>query len=563
MHGIPFVVKDSYNVAGLPTSVGVAAWKDLYPIDDAFVVQEMRRAGAILLGKTNLDTFALNDKGVSDAFGAVTNPYGAKAVGGSSAGSAVAVAAHLAAIAFGGDTAGSLRMPASRNNVVSLRPTLGLISTAGTAPGDPLFDVVGPMTRTVSDLSRVLDIVVVTDANNPLSTYLPSLQKQRPKSYVPMTATRSLNGVSFAVPRRLVSESTVGAKFLTPGRPILQAFANIRDQLTKAGARIIDVDVPADDVLDDTWYYDQDVSQAGEVAKPIYDARTALVNIRVFASEFEKFCSGWCGDPANRMLDVAALFDYPELMQSVRVLREGTALSVNSAPVAASIRTAAAIADGPLFGQWMVEKHVDALLFPASSDADSDTRFGMNYLSELGAPGLFVPAGYVKSSTAGAAQPLGVALVAGRFQEQKLIEIGAAVEAALHARVNPDSTPALEGESIELDGPSVPVRQRSEKDPPRLSIDAVDLTESGGLLISGVATDHSEVPVVQLYINGAKAGVTRNHEHWIARLEPPEGGDALCVADGRAIAFAKDIFGNTAAVWKTLTPAKSCTHPSH
>jgi amidase len=127
LHGIPFVVKDSYNVVGLPTSVGLAAWKNLRPTSDAVVVTQMRRAGAVLLGKTNLDTFAADSQGVSQAFGAVRNPYGAAAVGGSSAGSAVAVAAHLAPVAFGGDTAGSLRMPASRNNVVSLRPTLGLI----------------------------------------------------------------------------------------------------------------------------------------------------------------------------------------------------------------------------------------------------------------------------------------------------------------------------------------------------------------------------------------------------------------------------------------------------
>ena len=554
LHGIPIVVKDSYNVVGLPTSVGIAAWKGLRPVEDAFVVARMRQAGAVLLGKANLDTFAASSEGVSEAFGAVNNPYGAKAVGGSSAGSAVAVAAHLAAISFGGDTAGSLRMPASRNAVVSLRPTIGLISTSGTAPGDPLFDVVGPMARTVEDLSLVLDIVAVPDAQDPLNARLPPPDERGPQRYSIDGAPRSLRNVTFAVPRRLLGERSEGARRLTPGKPILQAFGRIRSQLTQAGARVIDVDVPADDVLDDTWYYDQDVSQAGEAAKAIYDARVALVNIRAFAGEFAKFCRGWCGDPADRMLDIAALFDYPEFMQAFEVLRQGTVLDMSSEPVAAAMRNAEQIAEGPLFGKWLATKGIDALLFPASSDADSDTRFGLNYLSELGAPGLFIPAAYVEPAPKAGLQPLGVALVAARFRDRRLLELGSAVEKVLHARVNPPSTPALADEKIALDPGEVPPAKRGDKEPPALSIDAVEtMRDATGVIVSGSVSDRSSLSALRIYVNGTPALLARNGKQWTARLEQQGGADALCVPDGLILAFAEDASGNAAAAFETFS----------
>lgn len=560
LHGIPFVVKDSYNVAGLPTSAGIAAWKTLRPTKDAFVVARLRQAGAVLLGKTNLDTFAAGSDGFSQAFGQVRNPYGAKAVGGSSAGSAVAVAAHLAAFSLGGDTAGSLRMPASRNDVVSMRPTLGLISTAGTTPGDPLFDVLGPMARTVEDLARVLDVVVARDPENPLESYLPEPDLRRPSSYVPARPAPSLKGMTFAVPRRLVGRETEGARVLTPGAAVLEVFSRIRRQLERAGATVRDVDVPVDEALDDTWYYDRDVSQAGAVAKPIYDARVALVNVRAFAGEFRKFCEGWCGDPADRLLDVAAVYDYPEFMEAFRALREGTALDPRSRPVAAALEAAASLEKGPLFAQWMARQKIDALLFPASSDGDSDTRFGLNYLSELGAPGLFVPGGFIEVASKDAVQPLGVALVTPRFEERRLLSLGLALEQALQARRNPATTPALADEALK---PRTRASRRegmpADVEPPHLAIQHVDL--SSDAIVSGTASDASGIADLRVYVNGEKAVLTVEGASWKARLAAAASRDAQCIEDGLVIVFARDGAGNTAAASRPLAPAERCAPP--
>ncbi len=475
-------------------------------------------------------------------------------MGGSSAGSAVAVAAHLAAFSFGGDTAGSLRMPASANGIVSLRPTLGLISTTGTAPGDPLFDVLGPMARTVEDLALVLDVVVSPDPRNPLASYLPAADQQRPKRYAPDGASRTLEGRTFAVPRRLVGDRSDAPRVLTPGAPILRAFAQVREKLARAGAHVRDVDVPVDTVLDDTWYYDRDVSQAGAVAKPIYDARVAMVNIRLFADEFRKFCAGWCGDPAARMLDVAAVLDYPEFMEAFHVLQDGTGLDVRSEPAALALNAAAGLERGPLFAQWMARERIDALLFPASSDADPDTRFGLNYMSELGAPGLFVPAGFVEGSPQGVLQPFGVALVAPRFEEQRLLRLGAEVESALRVRVNPAVTPALADETFSLTARRG--GQPADREPPHVSILQVGSPEA--IIASGSASDGSGITDLRVYVNGVKSEVTREGGDWKARLGKSSAHDALCVRDGLVIVFARDASGNAAAASRSLGPSSEC-----
>jgi len=318
--------------------------------------------------------------------------------------------------------------------------------------------------------------------------------------------------------------------------------------------------VPADAVLDDTWYYDLDLSQAGKEARPIYEARVALVNIRVFASEFEKFCRGWCGDPSDRMLDVAALFDYPEFMQAFAAMRDGTELDMDSPAVAASMRNAAEIAAGPLFAQWMAKEGIDALLFPASSDVDSDTRFGMNYLSELGAPGLFIPAAYVRGTGGGAGaqtrQPLGVALVTGRFKEARLLELGSAVEGALHARIDPPATPPLADEKITFDG-AIPPSSRSEKEPPVLTIDSVERSATGGINASGHSEDSSGIAVLRVYVDGVKANVTLSGHRWVAEVPTTEQG---AVPEALVIAFARDALGNATAAWRGLRSAKDRFH---
>jgi len=159
LYGIPVAVKDNIDVAGIATTAACPAFR--YDAGaDAGAVARLRRAGAIVIGKTNLDQFATGLVGVRSPYGTPRNPFDAKLIpGGSSSGSAVAVAAGLVPLALGTDTAGSGRVPAGLNNIVGLKPSLGRIPIHPPYAGR----VAGPMTRTVSDAALAMSVLARPD----------------------------------------------------------------------------------------------------------------------------------------------------------------------------------------------------------------------------------------------------------------------------------------------------------------------------------------------------------------------------------------------------------------
>lgn len=164
LYGLPFAVKDNIDVAGLPTTCACPEFSHV-PARSASVVERLRRAGAICIGKTNLDQFATGLVGMRSPYGVPRNPFDASYIpGGSSSGSAVAVAAGLVAFALGTDTAGSGRVPASFNNIVGLKPTRGLISTSGVVPACRSLDCVSLFALTVADAACVLDVARGVDS---------------------------------------------------------------------------------------------------------------------------------------------------------------------------------------------------------------------------------------------------------------------------------------------------------------------------------------------------------------------------------------------------------------
>jgi allophanate hydrolase len=164
LFGIPFVVKDNIDVAGIPTTAACPAFA-YTPTRDSTVVAKLRAAGAILLGKTNLDQFATGLNGTRSPYGAPRSVFNADYIsGGSSSGSAVAVGAGLAAFSLGTDTAGSGRVPAMFNNLIGLKPSIGRISTAGMVPACKSLDCVSIFANSAADSMAVLNIAEGLDA---------------------------------------------------------------------------------------------------------------------------------------------------------------------------------------------------------------------------------------------------------------------------------------------------------------------------------------------------------------------------------------------------------------
>src|SRR3989454_10283623 len=170
LHCIPVILKDNYDTADMPTTGGSLTLAESVPPRDAFVVKKLREAGALILAKANLMELARGGTTVSSLGGQTRNPYDlSRTPGGSSGGTGAAIAASFAIAGTGSDTGQSVRSPASAQSLVGLRPTRGLISRSGIIPLSTTQDEAGPITRTVEDTARMLDIMAGYDADDPIT----------------------------------------------------------------------------------------------------------------------------------------------------------------------------------------------------------------------------------------------------------------------------------------------------------------------------------------------------------------------------------------------------------
>lgn len=170
LRGIPLAVKDLFDTAGVRTTIGSKFFADHVPAQDAFVVEKLKQAGALIMGKTNTHEIALGITGNNPHYGTARNPWDPERIpGGSSSGSAIAVATGMALGALGTDTGGSIRIPASLCGVVGFKPTFGRVSLRGVFPLSWNLDHVGPITKTVKDAALLLQVIAIYDPLDPAS----------------------------------------------------------------------------------------------------------------------------------------------------------------------------------------------------------------------------------------------------------------------------------------------------------------------------------------------------------------------------------------------------------
>jgi aspartyl-tRNA(Asn)/glutamyl-tRNA(Gln) amidotransferase subunit A len=187
LHGIPIALKDLFDTAGVRTTAASGLFKDRVPTQDGEIVRRLKGAGAVLLGKLNMHEFAYGGSSVISYYGPVHNPWSLDHMaGGSSSGSAVALAAGLCYGAVGSDTGGSIRQPSAYCGTVGLKPTYGRVSTRGAVPLSWLYDHVGPMTRSVADTAAMLQVLAGYDpedansADAPVPDYSAALSQKGP-----------------------------------------------------------------------------------------------------------------------------------------------------------------------------------------------------------------------------------------------------------------------------------------------------------------------------------------------------------------------------------------------
>jgi aspartyl-tRNA(Asn)/glutamyl-tRNA(Gln) amidotransferase subunit A len=228
--GVPVALKDNLCTKGVRTTASSRILDGYHPAYDATVVRRLEAAGAIVVGKTNCDEFAMGSSNENSAYGPVRNPWDPeRAPGGSSGGSAVSVAAGLVPLALGSDTGGSIRQPAALSGVVGLKPTYGRVSRYGLIALASSLDQIGPFARTVGDAALALSVLAGLDEAD-------STSRNEPVADYAAALTGDIRGVRIGVPRRFIAEGV--------DDDVLRAFDAALDVLRGAGAAIADIELP-------------------------------------------------------------------------------------------------------------------------------------------------------------------------------------------------------------------------------------------------------------------------------------------------------------------------------
>lgn len=399
LHGIPLVIKDNFDTSDMSTTASSRQLAEHRPDTDSELVRRLRQAGAIILAKTNLSEFACHGWTDGSLIGQTKNPYDlTRTPGGSSGGTAVAVAAHLAVAGLGTDTANSVRSPASAANLAGLRPTTGLLPSDGIIPVSITQDSAGPLARTVTDIAVMMDVLTGREAGSETS-YLSALKSD------------GLRGKRLGLlSDNLGQDETV--------RPLMERALH---QLNQAGAEIIPLAIPE--------------LEADRVS------RECDVQIYEFADQFNAYLARQ-SRPAVR--DFSALVESDQLYQPIRPFMERCAVKKpgDEADYQQKLRNIAR--NKQLILAAMEQHQLDGLVYPHQKILveliGRHSQAGRNGIiaSTLGFPALTVPAGFSEASpTAPIGLPVGIEFMARPGQEALLLEIGYAFEQLTQYRTDP------------------------------------------------------------------------------------------------------------------------------
>ncbi|HLK84241.1 MAG TPA: amidase family protein [Xanthobacteraceae bacterium] len=424
LHGIPILVKDEIDTAGMPTTLGTQVFKNYRPPRDAFAIEKLRKAGAIILGKTTLSEYAAGDT-YGSMFGVTRNPYDLeRTVGGSSGGSGAALAANFSTVTIGEETFASIRRPAGWNGVASLRPTPGLVSRSGMWDGYPSPTAqMGPMARTVRDLALLLDGMVGYDPEDPVTALGVGMVDG---SYARFLDKDGLKGARIGILRESIGvQSEPGSEDF---KKVDAVFEQNVSELKAAGAEIVDpVVIPNLKALlarratnPNNFEAGLKVYLARNPNSPI-KSRQDIANSPELAKSFPPAkADRWKNPPPP--LDAARYLDYLEA-------REELMFTVLKA---------------------MADNKLDAIVHKTVEHQPTLIKDGINppYSSNKGVPtwntflvyaaSMTVPSGFTSDNL-----PVGITFFGRPYSEPTLLKLAYSYEQATHHRAPPKTTPAL------------------------------------------------------------------------------------------------------------------------
>ncbi len=406
MHGIPILIKDNIDTADeMKTTAGSFALVDApMPERDAFVVEKLRKSGAVILGKTNLSEWAnfrstKSISGWSGRGGQTNNPYVLdKNPCGSSAGSGVAISANLAAVAVGTETNGSIICPATRNGVVGIKPTLGLISRSGIIPIAHTQDTAGPMARTVADAAILLGVLVGADKADATT----SQSKKGKKDYTKFLDKDGLRGARIGVARQFAGNNAKPKEIFESHLEVLKA----------SGATLIDVTFPVD------------------------FSKLADDRLQVLLYEFKTDLNKYLAERRSPYKTLADLIKFNEENKEREMPLFGQELFLQSQ--SKGDLTEKAYTDAlQKVKRASREEGIDAVVAKDRLDAIVSPAVGGTWslAAVAGYPYITVPAGFVDGL------PVGIAFFGRVFTEPQLIKIAYAFEQKTKMRQTPNFLP--------------------------------------------------------------------------------------------------------------------------
>jgi amidase len=431
LHCVPTIVKDNFETIGLQSAAGSLAMKGFVSTRDAFLVRQVKAAGAIVLAKSNMAEWAFSPyETVSSILpGYTRNPYALDRVtAGSSGGTAAAVAASFGAVGLGSDTGNSIRGPSSHQALVGIRSTMGLTSRAGVVPLSLLADIAGPMARSVEDAVTVFQVIVGEDPDDPITLSTAYIQPGlrpggRPATLADYHAALhrdGLKGARLGVLRQAYERDTTDPE-------IIQVFSAAIDELKHGGAVVVD---PATVDLASV----RRAQGAGTCGGFKYDINRYLAGL---------------GDraPVHSLDDIVKSRRFhPSVQLRLERAQESTD---NNGPESAACK-----AEGEYREQFraavlktMEAEKLDAFIYPTWSNpprliGDLNTPHGDNsqvFSPTTGFPAINVPMGYTRAATL----PAGMTFFGRAWDEAKLITLGYSYELSTHHRKPPSSTPPL------------------------------------------------------------------------------------------------------------------------
>lgn len=407
LHGIPIVVKDNYETRGMPTTAGSATLAGFTPDNDAHLVARLRAAGAVILGKTNMHEFAYGITSVGSAFGVTRNPYDpTRHPGGSSGGTAAAVAANLAVVGMGSDTCGSIRNPSAHNALVGLRGTQGASSRTGIVPLSSTQDIGGPLARSVTDLALILDATVGFDPSDPQTAA--SIGRQ-PDSFVDALHPGALRGARIGIVRELLRVDPEDDE-------IARVYERAAREMEALGATLVPVTIP----------------RLGHLVYAREDGFFVLSYD--FGRDIDAYLAGHPDAPVKNLDEIIAS---GEVHEDVLWLLEGSAAKgpedlgtyLDELNKRQRLRTT--------IEQVMAEYDLDALSYPtirrkASKVGTEQLGSNCQLSANSGLPAVTVPAGFTADG-----MPAGIELLGRPWSDAELLGMAYDFEQATHHRRPP------------------------------------------------------------------------------------------------------------------------------